>query len=42
VGYEPESRSDMAPGEYLAVFRAPTTVPTPQAIAQRSRAGRCG
>jgi len=42
VGYEPMSRIEMTPGEYLAVFRAPSTVPTPQAIAQRLRAGRCG
>ncbi|MCA0375555.1 MAG: methyltransferase domain-containing protein [Gemmatimonadetes bacterium] len=42
VGYEPVSRIDMEPGEYLAVFRAPPTAPAPQDIAERLRAGRCG
>jgi len=41
VGYEPLSRIDMEPGEYLAVFRAPLSAPTPNEIAERLRAGRC-
>lgn len=41
VGYEPLSRIDMEPGEYLAVFRAPSSAPAPKVIADRLRAARC-
>lgn len=41
VGYEPLSRMEMEPGEYLAVFRAPAAAPSPEDIAQRLRAARC-
>jgi hypothetical protein len=41
VGYEPLSRIEMEPGEYLAVFRAPASAPSPEDIARRLRAARC-
>lgn len=42
VGYEPLNRIEMEPGEYLAVFRAPASAPSPEDIARRLRAARCG
>lgn len=41
VGYEPLSRIQMEPGEYLAVFRAPASAPSPEDIAAKLRSSRC-